>query len=284
MIRTASERRPGTRRPRPGSSPVAAALAALTLAAPAAAQGVRLELRPHVGDTVSLRMDQTVETVATQRVRGADSTLAMQRAVTVFSRSVPLRVDRAGTTVLAISDSMIITDEHGRTARLGLGGARASLHVAPDGATKVVDNAGMLSAEAAALVGQMPATLPDGPVQVGATWTHAAAVPLPGAADAGAGRLRVTFRLDSLSRYGDVAFVSLQGTVARPKGGDGRGRTYESDGTVTGALQVDRRRGWLTSMRMTITTKAALTRAAGEPPVHVRTRITQWLRVLVDKP
>ena len=277
MIRTGSERR-GRR--------VAGAALLLALAAPAAAaQGVRLELRPHVGDTVSLRMDQTVETVATQRVRGADSTVSMHRAVTVYSRSVPLRVDPTGTTVLAISDSMIVTDERGRTARMGLGGARASLHVAPDGATKVVDNAGMLSAEAASLVGQMPATLPDGPVRVGATWTHAAAVPLPGAGanDAGAGRLRVTFRLDSLSRYGDVAYVSLEGTVARPKGGAGGGRTYESDGTVTGALEVDRRRGWLTSMRMTITTKAALTRAPGEPPVHVRTRITQWLRVLVDK-
>lgn len=275
MIRTGSERRGGR---------AATAAALLALAAPAvAAQGVRLELRPHVGDTVSLRMDQTVETVATQRVRGADSTVSMQRAVTVYSRSVPLRVDRAGTTVLAISDSMTVTDERGRTARLGLGGARASLHVAPDGATKVVDNAGMLSSDAASLVGQMPATLPDGPVQVGATWTHATTVPIPGAGDAGAGRLRVTFRLDSLSRYGDVAYVSLVGTVARPRGEAGGGRTYESDGTVTGALQVDRRRGWLTSMRMTITTKAALTRAPGEPPVHVRTKITQWLRVLVDK-
>lgn len=263
----------------------AAAACALAVAVPGllGAQGVRLELRPHVGDTVSLRMDQTVETVATQRVRGEDSTVSMQRGVTVFSRSVPLRVDRAGTTVLAISDSMVVTDERGRTARLGLGGARASLHVAPDGATKVVDNAGMLSPEAAALVGEMPATLPADLVQVGATWTHATTVPIPGAGEAGAGRLRVTFRLDSLSRYGDVAFVSLQGTVARPKGEAGGGRTYESDGTVTGALQVDRRRGWLTSLRMTVTTKAALTRAPGEPPVHVRTKITQWMRVLVDK-
>jgi hypothetical protein len=278
MIRTGSERR--VRR----VAGAALLLALTSLAAPAAgAQGVRLELRPHVGDTVSLRMDQSVETVATQRVRGEDSTVSMQRAVTVFSRSVPLRVDREGTTVLAISDSMIVTDERGRTARLGLGGARASLHVAPDGATKVVDNAGMLSPDAAALVGQMPATLPDGPVQVGATWTHSTAVPLPGGSEAGAGRLRVTFRLDSLSRYGDVAFVSMQGTVARPRGGAGGGRTYESDGTVTGALEVDRRRGWLTSMRMTIVTKAALTRAPGEPPVHVRTKITQWMRVLVDK-
>ena len=278
MTRTASERRRGA-----GRSLAAAALP-LLLAAPAAAQGVRLELRPHVGDTLHLRMDQTIETVATQRVRGADSTVAMQRAVTVFSRSVPQRADRGGTLVLAISDSMTMRDERGRVARLGLGGARASLHVAPDGATKVLDNAGMMTPEAAALVGQMPALLPAGPVKVGGTWSHAAAVPLPGVDDAGAGRLRVTFRLDSLSSYGDLAYVSMQGTVARPKGGAGGGRTYESDGTVAGALEVDRRRGWLTSMRMTITTKAAVTRAPGQPPVHVRTRITQWMRVLVDKP
>jgi hypothetical protein len=114
----------------------------------------------------------------------------------------------------------------------------------------------------------------------GATWSHAAAVPIPGQLGAPTGKLHVTFRLDSLSRYGDVAYISMSGTVARPKSGAGGGMTYESDGTVVGALEMDRRRGWLTSMRATITTKSAVTQDLGAQPVHVRTKITQWMRVI----
>jgi hypothetical protein len=153
----------------------------------------------------------------------------------------------------------------------------------------VLDDGGLMTPEASALVAQMPATLPDRKVVPGATWSHATAVPLPGQSDGPpAGRLTATFRLDSLSRYGDLAYVSMRGTLERPRGGVTlpKGARYESAGTVTGSFQLDRRRGWLTDVRATITMKSVVSQAAdGSEPVHVRTRVTQWLRAAapVDK-
>ena len=269
--------------------PAALLLAASgVIAAPAGAQGVLLELRPRAGDTLRLRLDQELEMVATQKVGGTDSSVTMGRKLTVFSRSIAQKADALGATVVAVTDSMLVADPAGRTRRVGVPGARASLHIAPDGTTRVLDDGGVLTPEAAALVAQMPATLPGRPVKPGATWSHTAAVPLPGQPEGAAtGTLTATFRLDSLSRYGDVAHISMRGTLEQPKGGVSRGgRHYASSGTVVGVFQVDRRRGWLTSVRATITTRSSVTRPGTDaPPMVVRTRVTQWLRALaaVDK-
>jgi hypothetical protein len=221
-------------------------------------------------------------------VRGADSAMTMGRTFTVFSRSIVEKADARGATVTAATDSVLVADDGQPARRVGVPGSRASLHIAPDGTTRVLDDGGVLSPEASAFVAQMPATLPGRPVERGATWSHTAAVPLPGQPEGAApGKLSATFRLDSLSRYGDVAFISMKGTLEQPKGGVMRGGVhYASTGTVVGAFQVDRRRGWLTSVRATITTRSSVTRpGADSTPMIVRTRVTQWLRVLdaVDK-
>ena len=269
----------------------AALCGALAPLANAGAQGggVRLELRPHTGDTVRIRLDQDVEVVATRKVGGRDSVVTMRRHLTVHSRSIVRRTDARGATVTAVTDSMLVREDDGRTVRAGFGGASAQLLIAPDGTTRVLEDGGLMTPEASALVAQMPATLPDRNVVPGATWSHAAAVPLPGQSDGPpAGRLTATFRLDSLDRYGDLAYVSMRGTLERPRGGVKlpKGAHYESAGTVTGSFQLDRRRGWLTDVRATITMKSVLSQAAnGSEPVHVRTRVTQWLRAAapVDK-
>lgn len=271
---------PRSRAPRATAAALAAAL--LAPLAPAAAQGVLLELRPHVGDTVHVRLDQDVEVVATRKVDGRDSTVTMTRHLTVHSRSIVQHTDGRGATVLAVTDSMLVREDDGRSVRAGFGGARASLLVAPDGTTRVLDDGGLMTPEASALVGQMPATLPGKAVVPGATWSQSTTVPLPGQTDGPpAGRLTATFRLDSLSRYGDLAYVSMRGTLERPRGGVRlpKGARYESAGTVTGSFQLDRRRGWLTDVRATITMKSVVTQPqTGSEPVHVNTRVTQWLR------
>lgn len=277
MIRTASS---AARR--------AAALLLLAPAAAAGAQGVRLELRPRAGDTLHLRLDQEVEVSATQWKGAADSTVTMRRAVTVFSRSAVQRSDVHGATVLAITDSMVVREADGRTLRTGLASARASLHVAPDGSTRVLARGGMLSADAATLLTQTPATLPPDAVEPGASWTQAALVPIPGdPAGAARGRLTATFRLDSLSHYGDRAHVSMRGTLERSRAGMARGAaTYESAGSVVGAFVLDRRRGWLVALRATIDARSSVTpQGAGLRPMRVHTRVTQTIRALdaVDK-
>lgn len=264
---------------------VALLLAALPVTA--SAQGVKLELRPHAGDTLHLRMQQKVEVVATSRVKGRDSTVSMKRDVTLLSRSAVERADATGATVVALADSLIVEEHGGRHARPL--GSRVAMRLAPDGTTRVLDDGGgALGRDAVALLAQMPATLPDRPIAVGERWTRSAPMPIPGQPEgAGAGTLTTTFRLDSLSRYGDVAYVSLNGTLERPDGGVllPAGVRYESSGTITGHLQLDRRRGWLTALRASIAVRSVLT-AEGAAPVHVSTRIVQTLNALgpVDKP
>ena len=273
------------------SRALAVALVAALLAplAPAAAQGVLLELRPHTGDTVRIQLDQDVEVVATRKVGGRDSVVTMRRHLTVHSHSIVMRTDARGATVAAVTDSMLVREDDGGSVRAGFGGASASLLIAPNGTTRVLDDGGLMTPEASALVAQMPATLPGRTVVPGATWSQSTAVPLPGQSDGPpTGRLTATFRLDSLGRYGDLAFVSMRGTLERPRGGVKlpKGGRYESAGTVTGSFQLDRRRGWLTDVRATITMKSVVTQAqTGSEPVHVRTRVTQWLRAAapVDK-
>lgn len=255
----------------------------------AGAQGVRLELRPRTGDTLHLQLDQDMLVTAVTKVKGRDSTVKMHRHFTVHSRSVVQKTDGAGATVLAITDSSFVRDGKGPTRR-GMGGRRLHLHVAPDGTTRVLDAGGMLTPEASALLAQMPATLPRRQLEVGDEWQHAVDVPLPGQpAGSGAGALVATFRLDSLSRYGDVAFVSMRGTLSRPAGGVmlEQGGRMESAGSVTGQLHVDRRRGWLTFMRATISVRSTITPPKGSSaaPMQAQTTVTQWLRVVdpVDK-
>ncbi|HEX5580078.1 MAG TPA: hypothetical protein VFX39_00785, partial [Gemmatimonadaceae bacterium] len=246
-------------------------------------------LRPHVGDTIRLRMDQDVEVVATSRMRGRDSTYRMQRHLTVHSRSIIERADAAGAVVLAVTDSAVVRDGSAPPRRTMAGGS-IQFHVAPDGATRVMDGGGMLTPEASALVAQMPATLPKGELEIGDSWRHAVQVPIPGLpTGAPTGTLIATFRLDSLSRYGDVAYVSMRGSLARPAGGVAlpQGGRYESTGTVIGQLEVDRRRGWLTGMRATVSVRSVLTPPPGvdAAPMHVSTLVKQWLRSVdaVDK-
>ena len=296
-IRTASDapgrRRRAGRASRPAAGRRAALLAAglLLCGAPrvAAGQGVLLELRPRANDTLRLRLDQELEVVASMKVGGVDSTVTMQQQVTAHSRSIVERADGAGATVLAITDSTLVRPGPGKPVRRTGRGQRVSLHISPDGGTRVVDGGGAMSPEASALVAQMPATLPRHAIEIGETWSHTAQVPIPGQPEgAGGGTLKATFRLDSLSRYGDVAYVSVRGTLSRPKGGVKlpQGLTFESAGTILGALQVDRRRGWLTSVRAVIDVRSVLSPAAaraGGQAMHVRTRVTQWLRA-VDKP
>ena len=247
----------------------------LVAGAPAGAQGVRLELRPRVGDTLRLRMEQSVEVIATSHVQGRDSTVTMRRTVTLFSRSVIEQVDASGARVLAMADSMLMTDGSARQMRQL--GARVTMHVAPDGTTRILDAGGAMTPETAALISQTPAMLPARPVPIGGSWTHSTVMPIPGQPEeAGAGTLAATFHLDSLSHYGDLAFVTMHGTLSRPDGGVmlPRGVRYESSGTLSGTLRVDRRRGWLTDLRATILVRSVLT-AQGAPPVNVRTRVTQ---------
>ena len=137
------------------------------------------------------------------------------------------------------------------------------------------------------IFGEMPAMLAREPVAVGDKWTREMQIPLSG--DPGTmGQVRATFRLDSLSRNGDIAFISMHGTMARMNapGAPPAGAGYATSGTLSGTIQIDRRLGWITDSRSSIIVRSTIAAAParkGEPqgaPMQVRTKITQWIRAM----
>jgi hypothetical protein len=96
-----------------------------------------------------------------------------------------------------------------------------------------------------------------------------------------------SFRLDSVSRNEDLAYISMRGEMRRDSvpAGPPRGSRMTVSGTVTGALLLDRRRGWLTESRFAVVLRTTMVPAAasGASPMRFLTRITQRMRTLDRK-
>ena len=96
------------------------------------------------------------------------------------------------------------------------------------------------------------------------------------------------FPADSLSRTGDVAFISMKGSLSRISlpGVVAPAAGYETSGTLSGTIQIDRRLGWITDSRSTIQVRSTIAAASASKgqaqrgPMLVRTRITQWIRAM----
>ena len=283
MIRTASSVR------RRGTAAVAAAVGLLALAAPAGAQSVVLQLRPRVGDTLRMRLTQRVEMTGTMRVGVVDSTATVVTTLRALTHTVVERNDGDGTVLVTTADSVDVTSTGGQRGRGGALGGRARralegrgvrLRVARDGSTEVLSDA-TLSPDLAAFFSQMPATLPRGAVAVGERWSRTMDMPAPGRQPGGRGAVSATFRLDSLSRGGALAHVSMRGVVTRrdAEAHSGAGMRVAGDGEVVGAIVVDQRRGWLSDARTTLTVRSVVTplRGHGGPPMRFQMRVQEWL-------
>ena len=263
--------------------------AALAAGLPLGAQGVVLELRPHAGDTIRMRLMQQVAMTGTMRMGVADSTTTVVTVLRALTRAVVERSDAGGTVLATTADSVELSStggHRGRAAGLGahtqatLRGRVVRLRVAPDGATEVLDEAG-LSPGLRAFFSQMPATLPRGPVAVGARWTRTMDMPAPGAPRAGA--VSATFRLDSLSRGDALAHISMRGVVVRraAAAAPSTAMRVAGDGEIVGSIVVDRRRGWLSNARTVLTVRSTLTpRGASGAPLHFRMRVDEWLQAV----
>lgn len=219
----------------------------------AGAQSVRLEIRPRVGDTLHLRYDQRIE--ASDGPSGdVVSTLL------VLSRTIVVGGDKHGTDVVAVTDSVDMAPQSAEPARELLQGRLIHLRVEPDGATTWAKaDAKSVQPALEGTLAQMPGMLPRKAVKVGRTWQCDVQLPLP---PGRGGKLKATFRLDSLSRGGDLAYVSLNGTLKRDA------PPAPSTGVMTGTMVVDRRRGWLTDSRATIHVTSST----------MQMTITEWLR------
>ena len=255
----------------------------------AGAQAVLLQIRPHIGDTLRMHLSQSVEMTGTTHNGGRDSTTSMTTSIEVFSRAIAEQWTSGGTLMQTITDSVAMKPASAASLddlrRRALQAKRVWLRVTPDGAMEVVHDTDP-SSELQEIFGGMPAMLARQPVKVGEKWTREMQMPLSG--DPGAlGSVRATFKLDSLGRNGDVAYVSLRGTMARisPANTPAPAAGYTTSGTLVGTIQIDRRLGWITDSRSSIIVRSTIasTGRKGEPqraPMQIRTKITQWIRAM----
>lgn len=244
-----------------------------------------------MGDTVHMRLDQESEMTGTRGQGAGASSSSVVTSLRIYSRAVVEQVGAAGATVLAITDSVAMSSSDARAELLAeqtrrmLQGKQIRLRLAPDGSTALLEGPREPDADDVSdIVSVMPAAFPHGVVHVGQSWTRE--MPLPSHDDLGGragGRLDATFRLDSLSRRGDVAYLSMYGELTGDRSTPRDGRlALEQQGTVAGTMQLDRRRGWLRDSRFVIEVESAVRGpvTSALTPMRFRMKITQRTRTL----
>lgn len=261
----------------------------LICATRSAAQTVTLRVRPHVGDTLRMRLDQQSEMTGVRRTATGEASAMVINSMKMFSRAIVESATDAGTTVLAITDSLLLssTDDRARATAAQveqkIRGQRIRFRVAPDGTVGMVESNDGAPREIAQVVSLMPAAFPKGPIKVGESWIRE--MPLPVGSQLGAqlsGKLHVTFRFDSLTHGGDWAYVSMRGEV-EPATGPGAASTATLDkGLVTGTMLVDQRRGWLTESWFSIVVSSTMkaVAASGIASTRMQMRITQHMHTM----
>jgi hypothetical protein len=266
----------------------------LTRALAAGAQSVLLEIRPRVGDTLHLRLDQQTELTGLRRP-GSSSATSVTTTMRVYSRAIVERSVPTATYVRAVTDSIQLSSNDERAfnleneARRSLEGRAMMLRISPDGTVSLADTTDT-APDVAETMSLMPAAFPRGPIEVGYTWSREMPVPAGGRPAPGgvmSAWLHTKFRLDSLSRHGTIAYVSMRGEMSPdPDAGltQGAGPVLER-GTVTGTMLVDRTRGWLTESQFTIVAHSVV-RVPGTDDTVMRfeTRVTQRMKTVEKRP
>jgi hypothetical protein len=273
--------------------PVSGQTGAARAAAGKSARSVLLQLRPRVGDTIVMRLDQQAEVVRKRepaRAANPDSSWMIGTTVT-FSRAVIESAIAASTTILAITDSVLTSssDKHGQSTALTtqkqVAGQRVRFAVAPDGSIAMPGSADTPPQGMSRTSSLIPATFPTNAVAVGDTWMREADLP-SGTSQLGTGivgRVKASFRLDSIAADGDLAYVSMHGELLpEKKGAMMEGVATVDDGTVDGFMIVDRDRGWLLESRFNILAHSTLRQPFGisGAPMSFEIHLTQHLRTV----
>lgn len=249
--------------------------------------GVWLRVHPRAGDTLHTRLEQQTEMRGTVRGSGGPMEKSVTSSVTVASRTIVQASYPASTVVLTIVDSAEVhsSDDHAASqiaeAERSLRGQQLQLQLASDGSVESARNAlGQgIPADLSNAMSAMPAVFPKYAVSVGEQWTRQ--MPLPGGGPMGAksgAHVNAVFRLDSLDRAGNVAYISMRGEI-KP---DAEKQAVTLTGSVNGAMQVDQRRGWMTDSRVRVLIRSLITPPAGSgfSPMSFVTLVTQRLRTM----
>jgi Family of unknown function (DUF6263) len=258
------------------------------------AQGVRLQIKPRVGDTLRLRIEQEVEITGQGKLRDADTTLTMRSSMMLLSRSIVVQSDEQGSIVRAITDSVAVDvgamDPRAASlsdqARRALQGKELRVRFSREGSAVVIEADPDIPRDLQSVFSQLPATFPRHQVSVGSTWKQR--IPIPDAIQGQiAGTLDAVLRLDSLTRRGRQAHISMRGTFTRDSTASlipGGGR-LSMTGTVTGFMILDRVRGWVTDASTEMLVRSQTEPAAGSTatPVKMRLRLVRRQRTMDKK-
>lgn len=251
----------------------------------AAAQRYQLRLAPNPGDTLRMQMEQ--ETSVTGEGRDDAPGRTMRALLRIYSHAIVAGRVADATTLVARTDSVSVDSDDAHVASSGdqmrrFGATKpVRIRLAGNGTVQLIDDAGNPEPGTAGTVSLIPAALPEGALAIGETWVRA--MPLPVGSSVDAGTVRATFRLDSVSRGGRMAFISVRGELERddlPAAGP-RGTMMRVVGTVVGHLNLDRVRGWIADSRFVVTMHSAVEPPAGSgvAPVKFRTIVTQRMRL-----
>ena len=282
-------------------------------ARPVVGDAMLLIVRPRVGDTLRLQMEQTIEMSARQAnvprqgpdgldrprpaptPRGPDYGPRRERAslritrLLLYAHSLVEASDLSATTLLATTDSMAMWAGNGsevgrpQSMPLPLEGRQVRVRVTPDGAMRVNDPP-PAAMELGATLTSLPGMLPDGAVRVGDRWERDIMLPsLPVSGFRADGVLRAQFRLDSVTHAGRDAWISMLGTLRR----DGAARELPvgtrviTAGTIRGTMVVDRTRAWITDARTVIDVQSEVSPGPADPsaPMLLDIRIRQRVNV-----
>jgi len=258
-------------------------LARAAAAQAASTTGIVLRLHPRVGDTLRTRLEQLTEVT---EARASGTAKPMTTTVIVLTRTIVQASRQATTTVLTVVDSASVhsSDAHGAAmsaqAERVLRRQRMIVQLAEDGSVEGARDASGVAVprDVADAMAAMPAVLPRRPVSVGERWHREMPLPSAGPIGTGGAQVRAEFRLDSLSGDGDRAFVSMHGQIAS----DADARGIDMAGSVSGAMQIDRARGWMTESYFTVLIRSVVTPPSGMgmQPMRFVTRVTQHLRTM----
>jgi hypothetical protein len=250
---------------------------------------VLLQVRPGAGDTIRVRLDQTVEMTGPA---GTDGKQVSESGTLVMLATLAVEaVDAEGATIVSVTDSVRVNSPPNSASSAVLAWAAIAANkavrfrVAPNGAAYVPSGRGR-AVPSTSLAAAMPATLPSRAISPGTSWNAVLQVPLASSADPkGTATLVAMFNFDSLSRSGELAFLSLRGRLRKAESdgtvpADGQS-LVETSGTVEGQVMLDRRRGWITDARTTFSLLSLVTPAdPSKPTIRVKTTISQWLRAM----
>ncbi|MEK7401521.1 MAG: hypothetical protein AABZ80_04075 [Gemmatimonadota bacterium] len=244
----------------------------------AGAQKVLLELRPRVGDTLRMQLQQVTEMSSSAAGAPITTTLRM------FSRAIVESAAPIASLILAVTDSVDVTSSDVNARALGaqaeqeLEGRQMRLRLWPDGTVTLNDGAGSVPRDVSDLVSVMPASFPSKPVAVGESWVREMPVPsgeslgIPGGSV-----MRARFRLDSTAAQGDLAYVTMTGTLvptAKPAG-------EAVTGSVSGTMVVNRRRGWLSESHFLLLLKSTVAQKdKANAALRFSVKVTQSMKVL----